>query len=169
MHVFPSLYFLHFPHVFLIFLFYLAPPKLSTNYSFLNFDFFVTVHLVIWFLSSIRLLKTFLYLACTNMWVSGNESSMPRFVYAFVVRVRAREESVAVLHSTREHVSQFGPSRGERVHKYCAYCSSVKSLLTYIVFQLYLQPAHLRSTRTHTASRSAIMFLAEKAAPPFFL
>ena len=31
--------------------------------------------------------------------------------------------------------SKFGPSKGHRVHKYYAYCNSVKSLLIYVVFQ----------------------------------
>ena len=30
--------------------------------------------------------------------------------------------------------SEFGPSRGERVHKYYAYCNPVQSLLIYVVF-----------------------------------
>ena len=46
--------------------------------------------------------RHFLFLACTNIWVPGNE-----FVYAFVTRIRVRAESVAVLHSTRKHVRSY--------------------------------------------------------------
>ena len=31
--------------------------------------------------------------------------------------------------------SEFGPSKGHRIHKYYAYCNSAKSLLKYVVFQ----------------------------------
>ena len=48
--------------------------------------------------------RHFLFLVCMNIWVPGNDFSMPRFVCAFTTRVRARAESVAVLHSKRKHV-----------------------------------------------------------------
>ena len=40
-------------------------------------------------------------------WVVGNEFSMPRFVYAFAARARARADTVAVLHSKRKHVCNY--------------------------------------------------------------
>ena len=67
--------------------------------------------------------------------------------------------------------SEFGPSRGERVHKYYAYCNSVKSLLITVAFLkgrwfIFATSAssfdkNNRHT-THTVSRNAIIFQAEK-------
>ena len=72
--------------------------------------------------------------------------------------------------------SEFGPSRGERVHKYYAYCNSIKFLLIYVVFSkvkiIYFAisaPSFDKNNRhtTHTVSRSAIIFQTKKAAPVF--
>ena len=99
----------------------------------------------------------FLFLACTNTWVPGNEF----FKATFCVRIHCstrrkgrrqlycnRHEytfGVAVLHSSLKHVrshnlhtthsTRSGPSKGHRVRKYYAYCKSVKFLLIYVVFQ----------------------------------
>ena len=81
---------------------------------------------------------------CTKIWVPGNEFSMPRFVYAFAARVRARAESFAVWHTKRKHVrgnSLYSKhlTRSEflvpaRVIAYTNITHSVKSLLMGVVF-----------------------------------
>ena len=109
---------------------------------------------------------------------------MPRFVYAFPAPVTARAEAVAVSHSTRKHVrsyslyskhlTEFGPVSNKHVHKYYAYCNSVTSLLIYVVFLkmeiIYFAisaPSFDKNNnhKSHTVSRSVIIFQAETTAP----
>ena len=108
---------------------------------------------------------------------------MPRFVYAFAARVRARTEPVAVLHSKRKHVSSyslyskqhvrsFGPSRGiaytNITHivvplSLCKYTLFPKVKIIYFATSA---PSFDKNNnhKSHTVSRSAIIFRAETAA-----
>ena len=53
------------------------------------------------------------FFVCSHKrWVPGNEFSIPRFVFAFAARLRARAETVAVLHSKREHVRRVWSRQG---------------------------------------------------------
>ena len=74
--------------------------------------------------------------------------------------------------------SEFGPSKGERAHRYCAYCNSVKSLLIYVVFQKWRSFIYATSAssfdknnyqKLHAISWSAIIFQAENATPLFYV
>ena len=128
----------------------------------------------------------FLFLACTNIWVPGNEFSMSRSVYAFAARVRARADAVAVLHSTRKHVRSCSsysthltrsqslvPARG------IAYANITHNVIPLTLRKCALfsksedhifsisAPSFDKNNRhtTHTVTRGAIIFQAEKAAP----
>ena len=130
----------------------------------------------------------FLFLACTNIWVPENEFSMPRFVFAFIARVRVRAEPVAILPSKRKHVSSYSLyskylTRSEFwVPASCIAYTNIThiaislSLCKYTLSfksedHFFVQPMHLRLTRTIITYRIRylgalyIIFLAEKAAP----
>ena len=108
--------------------------------------------------------RQFLFLVCTNIWVPGNEFSMPRFVYAFAARVRARAERVAVLHSKRKHVHNYSlHSKHLTRTQFCTRTNITHiviplNLCNYTLFSksedhLALQLVHLR-TRTIVTQRT---------------
>ena len=114
--------------------------------------------------------RHFLFLACTNIWVPGNEFSMPRLVYAF-----ARADRVSVLHSKRKHVRSYSLySKHLTRTQFCTRSKNIThiviplSLCKYTLFSksedhLFCQPVHLRSTRTIVTWRILYIFQAEKA------
>ena len=118
------------------------------------------------------------------MWVPGNEFSMPRFVNAFAARVRARADTVAVLHSKLKHVRSYSLySKHLTRTQFCTRTNVTHILIPYglckhLLFSksersfIFATGAKIDKNNRHTTqtvSRSAIIFQAEKAAPVTFL
>ena len=81
------------------------------------------------------LLKTFSVPCLHKHWVPGNEFSMSHVLYTHSPLESAHgQRQLQFCTRSGNPFSEFDPSRGERIHKYYAYCNSVKSLLIYVVF-----------------------------------
>ena len=107
---------------------------------------------------------------------TGNEFSMPRFVYAFAASIRVRAEAVAVLHSKRKHVRSYSLYSKHLIRTQFCTRTNITHLITPLSLLFFKRFSKVRIIyfcnqfdknnrhTSHTASRSTITLQAEKAA-----